>query len=82
MREPALLQSDLFVTTISDEQGLQCFLWVYGYPINESKYPIFFRDKIIVEVNDGEQILFKICDKCFAELTKATDFECTNCNHK
>lgn len=72
---------DYFVTVLTNT-GLECFLWVYDYPIEESNHPIFFRDKIIVEVNDGETILFKICENCFTQLTTETNFECSDCNHK
>lgn len=82
MEESNLLSYDLFVTTISDAEGLQCFLWAYGYPIDESQHSIFFKDKIILEVNDGEKILFKICENCFTQLTTETNFECSDCNHK
>lgn len=95
MREPGLLSSDLFVTTISDQEGLHCFL----YPVrltadfrffSKKQWPIlmeerldsYLRNKIILEINNGQQIFYKICEYCFAELSQSTGFVCVPCYKK
>lgn len=92
MKEPALLASDLFVTTISDDEGVECFLFpvrltedfrfmskVNWPQIMEERLAPFLRRKIVLEINDGYQIFFKICEYCFAELSQSTGFVCVPC---
>ncbi len=123
MRKAALLQFDLFVTTISDAAGLQCFIYpqslflrryaimiidfsflteitdelervraiealtefvpllpVSKWPeVIERMLPDYLQGKIIIEINNGQQILFKICEYCFEQLSETTGFVCVPC---
>lgn len=72
---------DYFVTAHT-EKGLECFLWVYEDSIavfSEWQNLPFFKDKIIVEINDGRQILFKLCENCLDPVPEDT-YECANCS--
>ncbi len=80
-------KKDWFVTVLTDT-GLSTYLWLYGMnlyaPITflETGWPTFFCDKIILEINDGETILFKMCESCFAILTKDMSWNCRDCTPK
>lgn len=86
-----MLKSDLFVSTLGDT-GIQCFLYpstltedftytsLGDWPkIMIQRFPTVFREKIIIEINDGKTILFKLCEKCLGELYSETDFQCSYC---
>jgi hypothetical protein len=45
-------------------------------------YPHFMKGTILLEVNDGEEILFKRCGQCFAILTKGMQWNCWDCTPK
>ena len=95
MKETNLLSYDLFVTTISDDEGLECFL----YPVKltedfryiptpdwpkiiEDRLPPFLRRKIILEINNGHEIFYKICEYCFDRLAESSGFVCLPCYEK
>lgn len=95
MRKAALLQFDLFVTTISDAAGLQCFIYPQSLteffpllPVSkwpeaiERMLPDYLQGKIIIEINNGQQIFFKICEYCFEQLSQTTGFLCAPCYEK
>lgn len=76
---------DWFITALTNH-GISTYLWVYGMdktnPTSylESTWPVFFSDKIILEINDGETVISKICDKCFETVSEENDWLCQTCN--
>lgn len=58
--------------TVLTNSGLTTFLWHLGFPIDEALYPDFFKDKIIIEINDGKNVIFEICCNCLADFSQCT----------